>query len=58
MRCPRVGRIVSVDFAAEPDLSAHGQGPMEAVDDFLATTEDFVIDEDMHMFLVTANSSG
>lgn len=41
-----------------PILPSHGPGPMEAVNDFLSTTDEFAIDIRQEKFLMTFNPRG
>ena len=41
-----------------PVFPRFGPGPMEAIDEFLASNEDFVIDETKHKFFLTFNPRG
>ncbi len=41
-----------------PVTTRIGRGPWAAVKDFLAATDDFVVDEDMHKFFLTFNPRG
>ena len=41
-----------------PVRADHGPGPMEAIDEFLAGNDDFVIDESREKFFMTFNPRG
>jgi cephalosporin hydroxylase len=52
--------IVVEDSHADghPVTTNIGAGPWDAITDFLAETDDFVIDESMHKFFMTFNPRG
>jgi cephalosporin hydroxylase len=57
---PVGGYLVVEDTHAggHPVTTRIGRGPWAAVDDFLAETDDFVVDESMHKFFLTFNPRG
>lgn len=50
--------VEDTNVNGHPVFPEHGPGPMEAVDQFLQTTKDFVIDSEKEKFLLSFNPRG
>jgi cephalosporin hydroxylase len=50
--------VEDTDVNGHPVLPDHGPGPMEALQRFLAETDEFEVDESCERFLLTLNPSG
>ena len=50
--------VEDTNVHGHPVFPSHGPGPMEAVDQFLAENDQFIVDESMHKFFMTFNPRG
>lgn len=50
--------VEDTNIHGHPVFDRHGPGPMEAVDEFLAENDQFVVDEAQHKFMFTFNPRG